>query len=306
MYSKFESLCKWISSEGDTMAATDVQRQSRYKGIALIIVNQDFTDPRFSKRRGAEDDFRNLKTCFHQLGYHVLAYFNKTATEMLRLTSEVAKMDHSGYARFIMALSSHGGPYESEKTLTKYDSILGTDHDILLKTLISVFKENKCSSLNGKPKLFFVQCCRHGSGDGSGISESVEVTEKLLNSFEIDNAAMSESQGLTDGNCIGNQIPSFQNEHLWSINIPLQRNMLLACAVPPGFFAFHNTKGSWFISELCKALPEFHKTHDILQILTQVNWRTCLRESNAPNKPEYDKKQMAPCYMSMLKEKVFV
>jgi hypothetical protein len=54
---------------------------NKQPGIALIISNRDFTNPReFPVRTGTEVDAENLRQLFTQLGYEVVARVNLTAT----------------------------------------------------------------------------------------------------------------------------------------------------------------------------------------------------------------------------------
>ena len=61
--------------------------------------------------------------------------------------STVAKDDHSRCASFVCVLLSHGDE----------GVFFGTDRSIEMKTLTSLFRGDRCTSLVGKPKLFFIQ-----------------------------------------------------------------------------------------------------------------------------------------------------
>ena len=59
----------------------------------------------------------------------------------------VSMEDHSGSASFVCVLLSHGD-----------DGVFfGTDASVELKSLTSLFRGDRCPSLVGKPKLFFIQ-----------------------------------------------------------------------------------------------------------------------------------------------------
>ncbi len=61
----------------------------------------------------------------------------------------VACDDHSRCASFACVMLSHGD-----------DGVFyGTDTSVELKILTSLFRGDRCLSLVGKPKLFFVQVC---------------------------------------------------------------------------------------------------------------------------------------------------
>lgn len=59
----------------------------------------------------------------------------------------VAHDDHSRCASFVCVMLSHGDE----------GVFFGTDGSVELKTLTSLFRGDRCPSLVGKPKLFFIQ-----------------------------------------------------------------------------------------------------------------------------------------------------
>lgn len=61
----------------------------------------------------------------------------------------VARDDHSRCASFVCVLLSHGDE----------GVFFGTDGALELKALTSLFRGDRCISLVGKPKLFFIQVC---------------------------------------------------------------------------------------------------------------------------------------------------
>uniref|UniRef100_A0AAV2MLS8 Caspase-3 n=1 Tax=Knipowitschia caucasica TaxID=637954 RepID=A0AAV2MLS8_KNICA len=70
----------------------------------------------------------------------------------------VSQEDHSKHASFVCVILSHG----------EEGVIFGTDGFEKLDVLTRFFKGDKCKSLVGKPKLFFIQACR-GSEFDAGI-----------------------------------------------------------------------------------------------------------------------------------------
>lgn len=59
----------------------------------------------------------------------------------------VSKEDHSQSASFVCVLLSHGDE----------GVLYGTDSAVDLKELTGLFRGDRCRSLVGKPKLFFIQ-----------------------------------------------------------------------------------------------------------------------------------------------------
>lgn len=60
---------------------------------------------------------------------------------------QVSEEDHSKRSSFVCVLLSHGDE----------GLFYGTDGPLELKVLTSLFRGDKCRSLAGKPKLFFIQ-----------------------------------------------------------------------------------------------------------------------------------------------------
>lgn len=68
---------------------------------------------------------------------------------ILRFCFSASNDDHKNCASFICVLLSHGDE----------GIFFGTDGSVELKYLTSLFRGNRCRSLVGKPKLFFIQVC---------------------------------------------------------------------------------------------------------------------------------------------------
>lgn len=131
-----------------------------------------------NQRNGTDVDAANVMKVFAKLGYRAKVYNDQTVDQMRQvLTSgkfdvefiqnfsqemlsfmasysclyisffSVAKEDHSCYASFVCVLLSHGDE----------GVFFGTDGSIELKYLTSLFRGDRCKSLVGKPKLFFIQ-----------------------------------------------------------------------------------------------------------------------------------------------------
>ncbi|XP_033126911.1 caspase-8-like isoform X2 [Anneissia japonica] len=114
-------------------------------------------------------------------------------------------------------------------------TICGTD-GVRCKILdiTSQFKPLHCCSLSGKPKLFFMQACQRSPK-----------TKNVL--VQTDDNEPSEN------------------------SIPEDADFLFGYATAPDNAAIRTSRGSWYITELTKALKEYHNTHHILDILTCVN-----------------------------------
>ncbi|CAI9613759.1 unnamed protein product [Staurois parvus] len=184
-------------------------------GKCIIINNKNF-DVRTGMcvRNGTDKDAGDLCKCFRTLGFDVKVYNDQSCEEMERLLQGVAKNDHSDSACFACILLSHG----------EEGQIYGTDGAMAIKTLTTLFRGDKCQSLVGKPKLFFIQACR-----GSEFDEGIQTDSGPANdSLE------------TDAN------PRYK--------IPVEADFLFAYSTVPGYYSWRNPgrgSGSYRPSAVC-------------------------------------------------------
>ncbi|XP_063314200.1 caspase-3-like isoform X2 [Pelobates fuscus] len=141
------------------------------------------------------------------------------------------------------------------------DGIYARDRLFSLKWLTQFIIKDNCKSLAGKPKLFFIQACR-----GEQFDQGIETDS----GFEA-------------------------NDSLFTT---VDQDFLYAYATPPGYFAWRNLNGSWFIQSLCKTLKEYGTELELLQILTRVNYIVA-RDYESKNSTNSGKKEM-PCVVTGL------
>merc|ERR1712179_556700 len=93
------------------------------------------------------------------------------------------------------------------------------------------FSADKCPTLAGKPKLFFIQACQ-GSKTDSGTEVQIDSSD--------------------------------------SIKIPNHADFLIGYSTIPGFLSWRNSNtGSWFIQSLCDVLRSEGHSLDLLSIMTK-------------------------------------
>jgi len=165
---------------------------SHPRGMCCILQNDTFHESKFD-RIGCNDAERLAKT-FARLKFEIIKDVNLTALQMLEKIKTLSAADHSKYDCFVLCISTHG---ESDK-------VLGTDGNHLpVHHIIQRFSGRKCTSLIGKPKLFFISACRSGAStrnqgldddkdaDGGGISDHIfpnaveKSTQKPINLEDI-------------------------------------------------------------------------------------------------------------------------
>lgn len=236
-------------------------------GRCIIINNKNF-DERTGMciRNGTDKDAGDLQRCFKNLGFDVTVYNDRSCEEMERLLQNVAQQNHSDSACFACILLSHG----------EEGQIFGTDGAMAIKSLTTLFRGDKCKSLVGKPKLFFIQACR-----GSEFDEGIQT----------DSGPANDSME-TDAN------PRYK--------IPVEADFLFAYSTVPGYYSWRNPgRGSWFVQALCSVLNEHGKQLEIMQILTRVNYMVATNFESWSDDPRYSEKKQIPCVVSMLTKELY-
>ncbi|XP_035699602.1 caspase-3-like [Branchiostoma floridae] len=129
-------------------------------GIAVIINNIHFED--MADRGGAEGDTGRLREAFESLSFTAMTFSDLDHSKMVATIKDQAKADHSNYDCFACCIMSHG---TTGKVFSSDD--VGLD----ICDLMKLFNANKCPSLKGKPKLFFIQASQGKKIQGK---ESIE------------------------------------------------------------------------------------------------------------------------------------
>ncbi|KAL3996667.1 inter-alpha-trypsin inhibitor heavy chain H1 [Sarotherodon galilaeus] len=226
-------------------------------GQCIIINNKNFDrSTGMNQRNGTDVDAGNAMRVFKNLGYNVKMYNDQTVDQMMNVLTAASKEDHSNSASFVCILLSHGDE----------DVFFGTDGSVALKHLTSLFRGDRCKSLVGKPKLFFIQACR-----GTDLDPGIE------------------TDSATDG-----------------VKIPVEADFLYAFSTAPGYYSWRNTlTGSWFIQSVCDMISKYGKELEILHIMTRVNHKVAVEFESASNSPGFDAKKQIPCIVSMLTKEMY-
>ncbi|KAM4702747.1 caspase-7 [Rhinophrynus dorsalis] len=236
-------------------------------GKCIIINNKNFRkETGMCTRNGTDKDAGDLMYCFKSLGFDAKVYNDRSCEQMEALLYDVAQQDHSNSACFACILLSHG----------EEGMIYGTDGAMPIKTLTSLFRGDKCRSLVGKPKLFFIQACR-----GSEFDEGIQT----------DSGPTNDSME-TDAN------PRYK--------IPVEADFLFAYSTVPGYYSWRNPgRGSWFVQALCSVLMEYGKELEIMQILTRVNHLVATSYESWSDDSRFSEKKQIPCVVSMLTKELY-
>ncbi|XP_044158711.1 caspase-8-like [Bufo gargarizans] len=202
----------------------------KHRGYCLIINNSEFM--KSPGRPGTEKDAEYLTAVFTWLGLDVEICSELSTQEIHDCLKEFSKRDHTERDCFICCILTHG---ESQ-------AVYGTDNEMIyIREVTSYFSIGNCSTLAGKPKLFFIQACQGKRPQGS-------------HSIEADAVSAVEERKVT-------------------ITVPTDADLLVGMSTVDGYYSFrHPRKGTWYIQALCANLTKMvPKGEDILSILTKVN-----------------------------------
>ncbi|POI20935.1 hypothetical protein CIB84_015317, partial [Bambusicola thoracicus] len=128
-----------------------------------------------SSRSGTDADAAGVREVFMKLGYKVKLNNDLSSRDIFKLLKNVSEEDHSKRSSFVCVLLSHGDE----------GLFYGTDGPLELKVLTSLFRGDKCRSLAGKPKLFFIQACR-GTELDSGIEADSGPDETVCQKIPVE------------------------------------------------------------------------------------------------------------------------
>ncbi|XP_030200004.1 caspase-8-like [Gadus morhua] len=221
------------------------------RGYCLIVNNFDFSrsSPKLSNRTGTEVDEESLRCVFTWLGFQVEVVQDATSAKMLSSMEELASRDHRRMDCFACVVLSHG----------LEGGVYGVDGGVVrLEKLKRYVDGEQCSSLRGKPKLFFIQACQ-----GNKEEQAVPVP--------ADGPVNPEVPAQTDGPSSSGDIRSDVASAI--VSIPISADFLTAMATTPSCVSLRDRKkGTWFIQSLCEKLKLLvPRNRDLLSILTEVN-----------------------------------
>uniref|UniRef100_A0A8B9M7T6 Caspase-3 n=1 Tax=Accipiter nisus TaxID=211598 RepID=A0A8B9M7T6_9AVES len=145
-------------------------------GECVIINNKNFhRQTGMLPRSGTDADAASVREVFMKLGYKIKINNDLSCRDILELLKKVSEEDHSKRSSFVCVLLSHGDE----------GFIYGTDGPLELKVLTSLFRGDRCRSLAGKPKLFFIQACR-GTELDSGIEADSGTEETMCQKIPVE------------------------------------------------------------------------------------------------------------------------
>nr|XP_002734878.2 PREDICTED: caspase-3-like [Saccoglossus kowalevskii] len=212
-------------------SSEDEYNMSNTRRGTAIIINNKFFDKKtgMNTRHGTDFDAVNLRRSFERLGFDVTRHDNLSARKMLQLMDLVSRESYGNCDGLVVAILSHGD-----------DGIVyGTDYYVSIMTLVEFFYGDRCPTLAGKPKLFFIQSCFGDKAIDSAIAKSSGSDQTDLGEVK---------------------------------RIPVAADILLVQSTSKGSYAWENEpKGSYFIQSLCHVLDHYGDSMEVLQMMTRVS-----------------------------------
>ena len=170
-------------------------------GYALIINNRNFTGRTregyiLNERRGSQVDMENLENLWKKLGFTLVKYENLKAHQICTAVDKmVKKIEETQISScFVCCIMTHGS----------MGTIYGSDSNFVnIKDITDSFKEAKCPTLEGKPKLFFIQACRgreYLTGRAPVSSDTASpATETTCTTTQEQNSSSASSPKASEG-----------------------------------------------------------------------------------------------------------
>ncbi|XP_037084187.1 caspase-1-like [Pollicipes pollicipes] len=230
------------------------------RGRAVIFNHRDFhPEQQMKMRNGTDVDRDALAGVLRDLDFEVTVYNDLRKSELFAVLDKLSTEDHNDADCIVVCFLSHG----DSGVLYTYDEILKSDQ------LWARFTADRCPSLAGKPKIFFVQACQGDQLDGG--------------------TTLVPRRTATDGDVV-------------SYKIPTHADFLLCFSTVPGYYSWRNTtNGSWFVQALAACLRQYGRTTDLLTVMTRVNRMVATDfQSNCPGDPGMHQRKQIPCISSML------
>ena len=246
----------------------------------------------------------------------MVSYFHSKRLSCNLYVSLASTFDHEKYDCFVLCILSHGDNgskwiFENLKLFSFLNSINLTviycnDGFIKIDEIVNLFTSNRCPTLTGKPKVFFIQACQGKKIPIISIFQHTFICSILGESFDSGTLVHDSVETKSDSNSF--LIPTYSDLLIFYSTYPgivlllfkwLKFKIVLFCS---GFFAWRNAfYGSWFVQDLCATLKEHAEEHDLVTMCILTSQKIAFgRQSNVPNDKEKHMKKQMPYLVSTL------
>ncbi|XP_056129579.1 caspase-9 [Lampris incognitus] len=231
-------------------------------GHCLIINNVEFEpQSELSNRTGSNIDCDKLERRFKALRFIVEVKTNVKYKQIRHALSALSKRDHSLYDCCVVIILSHG----TEVSHNRFPgAVHGVDGPIVPVQLITNYLNGQhCPSLQGKPKLFFIQACGGGERD-TGFEVSPDEARPSIGGLDDQTDAIPMSSS--------SDSLSMSDETDARATLPTPCDILVSYSTFPGYVSWRDAQlGSWYVETLDRILEENVSTDDLVTMLMMVN-----------------------------------
>ncbi|CAJ1055510.1 caspase-9 [Xyrichtys novacula] len=231
-------------------------------GHCLIINNVEF-DPQseLSNRKGSNIDCDKLERRFKALNFIVEVKTNLKQRQIKHELSALSKKDHSQHDCCVVIMLSHG----TEVSHNRFPgAVYGIDGQFVpVQHITNYLNGQHCPSLQGKPKLFFIQACGGDERD-TGFEMSPDEVKPSFGGEDDQTDAIPMSSS--------SDSLSMSDEPDARTTLPTPSDILVSYSTFPGYVSWRDTQsGSWYVETLDRILDENAATDDLVTMLMMVN-----------------------------------
>uniref|UniRef100_UPI0037E7CC4F caspase-9 n=1 Tax=Semicossyphus pulcher TaxID=241346 RepID=UPI0037E7CC4F len=231
-------------------------------GHCLIINNVEFEpESELNNRKGSNIDCDKLEGRFKALNFIVVVRTNLKQRQIKHELSALSKKDHSQYDCCVVIMLSHG----TEVSHNRFPgAVYGVDgQHVPVQHITNYLNGQHCPSLQGKPKLFFIQACGGDERD-TGFEVSPDEVEPSFGGADDQTDAIPMSSS--------SDSLSMSDEPDARATLPTPSDILVSYSTFPGYVSWRDTQsGSWYIETLDRILEENAATDDLVTMLMMVN-----------------------------------
>ncbi|GLV43873.1 Death related ICE-like caspase [Carabus blaptoides fortunei] len=209
------------------------------KRKAIIFNHEIFEHDNLLRRLGTQADVDRLNIVLKSYNFEVFVHNDLELGHFCTTLEEIRKEDFTDVDCIAIFVLTHG----------KWNKLAAKNFYYTPELLWNTFTAERCPSLGGKPKMFFINACR-----GEMKDYGVEYVGNLV----------------TDG---PNPNPEIKYK------LPIHTDILIAFSTVEGYVSHRNeVNGTWFIQTLCEILSDDRcNGMEIKQILTRVSRRVAIR-----------------------------
>ncbi|XP_020788107.2 caspase-9 isoform X2 [Boleophthalmus pectinirostris] len=233
-------------------------------GHCLIINNVEFEQKSdLNNRTGSNVDCDKLQRRFTNLNFIVEVKTNLRQKQIRQELSALSKKDHSVFDCCVVIILSHG----TEVSHNRFPgAVYGVDGlYVPVQHVTNFLNGQHCPSLQGKPKLFFIQACGGGEKDTGFEFSPEDETAPSCGGGEDNQTDAIPTSSSSDS-------LSMSDEPDARVSLPTPSDILVSYSTFPGYVSWRDTQaGSWYVETLDRVLSENASTDDLVTMLMMVN-----------------------------------